>query len=232
MWKMQLLDEDHLLIKYAIEDVVTLKAHDPNSQMAFFVFYNIFDSKIIGVYNNSGNRKSEELLYLYENFCDSFRNVRQQYTSSPNNSEHVKLLHERFKRTLTVPKPSGQMESTKRLLAQLPIAAQSYSTSPYLDMSLFSFDDKWVSSLERPKACGEHPIKFFSRDSAIMKFRLYTGNQTKQAANTTASRRLVAFSFHPYEPFAVSVQRVPTVPTDYIANFHIRQVNMDAPLSE
>ena len=45
------------------------------------------------------------------------------------------------------------------MLAQLPISAQSYSSSPYLDLSLFSYDDKWVSAMERPKACGEHPIR-------------------------------------------------------------------------
>lgn len=45
------------------------------------------------------------------------------------------------------------------MLAQLPISAQSYSSSPYLDLSLFSYDDKWVSVMERPKACGEHPIR-------------------------------------------------------------------------
>ena len=55
---------------------------------------------------------------------------------------------------------SGHTEAVKRLLAQLPISAQSYSSSPYLDLSLFSYDDKWVSVMERPKACGDHPIRY------------------------------------------------------------------------
>lgn len=226
IWKMQLLDQDYLLLKYATEDVVTLRAHDPNAQFAFFVFYNIWTCTVEAVYNN----RSEELLFLYENFQNSFRNVRinsnHQHTSSSSNNVYVKLMHERFKRTLMVPKATGPAEATKRLLAQLPISAQSYSVSPYLDLSLWSFDDKWVSSLERPKACGEFPIRFFARDSGILKFRLHTGNQQKPTGNPSA-RRLVAFSFHPTEPFAVSVQRVPTTPTDYIANFHIRHVHMD-----
>jgi hypothetical protein len=25
---------------------------------------------------------------------------------------------------------------------------------------LFSYDDKWVSVMERPKACGDHPIRW------------------------------------------------------------------------
>lgn len=41
MWKMQLLDENHLLIKYASEDIVTLRVSDPNSNPSFFVVYNM-----------------------------------------------------------------------------------------------------------------------------------------------------------------------------------------------
>lgn len=52
----------------------------------------------------------------------------------------------------------GVVEATKRLLSQLPISAQSYSNSPYLDLSLFSYDDKWVSMLERPKGCTNYSI--------------------------------------------------------------------------
>lgn len=58
IWKMQLLDENLMLIKYASEAVVTLKAHEPNSQPAFFVFYNIWDCEILAIYDNT----SEDLL--------------------------------------------------------------------------------------------------------------------------------------------------------------------------
>ena len=116
----------------------------------------------------------------------------------------------------------GLAEATKRILAQLPISAQSYSSSPYLDLSLFSYDDKWVSAMERPKACAEFPIRFFARDSGLLKFRIYAG--VPQTQTPVGSRRLVAFTFHPTEPFAISVQRINS---DYIANFHIRHSNLD-----
>lgn len=58
IWKMQLLDENLLLIKYASEAVVTLKAQEPNSQPAYFVIYSIWDSTVLAVYDNT----SEELL--------------------------------------------------------------------------------------------------------------------------------------------------------------------------
>ena len=68
-------------------------------------------------------------------------------------------LHQRFRQTITSARFGGPIEATKRILAQLPISAQSFSASPYLDQALFSYDDHRVSVMERPKACGEVPIR-------------------------------------------------------------------------
>lgn len=65
-------------------------------------------------------------------------------------------------------------------------------------------------------ASGEYPIRFFGRDSGLLKFRIYPGLQDRR---TQPGRRLVAFTFHPFEPFAISVQRIDN---DYVVNFHIR----------
>ena len=62
--------------------------------------------------------------------------------------------------TLMMTRYGGYTEAMKRILAQLPISAQSYSSSPYLDLTLFSYDDKWVSVMERPKTCGDNPIRW------------------------------------------------------------------------
>jgi hypothetical protein len=50
--------------------------------------------------------------------------------------------------------------SHKMLLAQLPLSAQYYSSSPFLDLSLFSYDYKCESVMERHKSCGEHRIRY------------------------------------------------------------------------
>lgn len=219
IWKMQLLDEFHLLIKYASEEVVTFKASEPNSQPSFFVFYNMITTQVLAVFENT----SEEMLYLLENFCDYFRNARLQngslFLCSPSNNLYARLAQQRFKQTIVIARYGGYTEAIKRMLAQLPISAQSYSSSPYLDLSLFSYDDKWVSAMERPKACGEHPIrlKFYSRESGSLHFKIYAGLIGRSVP--PASRRLVAFTFHPSEPFAISVQRTNS---DYIVNFHVR----------
>lgn len=71
---------------------------------------------------------------------------------------YAKILQSRFKQTIISARGGGVIEATKRLLSQLPISAQSYSNSPYLDLSLFSYDDKWVSMLERPKGLWHHHV--------------------------------------------------------------------------
>ncbi|XP_043277563.1 DET1 homolog [Venturia canescens] len=219
MWKMQLLDTNHILVRYASEEVATLQASEPNAQPALLVVYDMVTAKVLAAYDNA----STQLLTLFENFSDFFRNARTstdcQYMCSPSNNIYARLMQQRFKQTIVSARYGGLTEATKRLLGQLPISAQSYSSSPYLDLSLFCYDDKWVSMMERPKACGEHPIRFYARDSCLLKFRMYAGMLGRSAP--VVARRLVAFTFHPTDPFAISVQRTNA---EYIVSFHVRHI--------
>lgn len=54
----------------------------------------------------------------------------------------------------------------------------------------------------------------------MLKFRIYAGSTAR--ASAPPARRLVAFTFHPTDPFAISVQRTNA---EYIVNFHIRYDN-------
>lgn len=159
MWKMQLLSENHLLIKYADEDAVTLRQSDPSSQPAIFVLYDLFSTSVLAVYSNT----SGSLLQTYEQLSDFFRNPvshpLSRDTSSISSCLRANDLHMKFKNTITNAKFGGQKEATRRLLGQLPISCQCLTSSPYLDMTLFSYDDKWVSAVERPKPCGDSPVK-------------------------------------------------------------------------
>ena len=242
MWKMQLLDEYHILIKYASEEVVTQRLQDGNSQISIFVVFNMETTEVLSVYENT----SDELLQHFENFCDFFRNTnfrgnrgssnyirsqnntlldyeggQHQVTSSPSNNVYANLLQQRFKQTIVSAKNGGLTEARKRVLAQLPISAQSYTGSPYLSLDLFSYDEKWVSVMERPKCCGEQPIQFYGRDCGLLKFRIFAGIVPANLRNApTNARRLVAFIFHPTDPFAISVQRTNL---EYVVNFHVRK---------
>ncbi len=159
LWKLQLMSEKMLLLKYADEDIVSMKQQDPASQPAIFAFYDIQSTEILGVYDNS----SEKLLRLFENYSDEFRapvsHPLSRDVSSLSNSRHARALHDKFKQTITSAKFGGHKEATRRLLGQIPVSSQCLSSSPYLDLSLFSYDDKWVSPIERPKHCGDNPIK-------------------------------------------------------------------------
>ena len=157
--KMQLLDEFHLLMKYSSEDVVTLRQSDLSLQPSLYVIYNIITTQILSVHENT----SKELLQIYEAHVDSFRapvsHPLCRGTSSLSNNPHSRALHMKFKQTITSAKYGGSMEATRRLLGQLPVCSQSFSNSPYLDLALFSYDDKWISPVERPKPCGDNPVK-------------------------------------------------------------------------
>lgn len=231
IWKMQMLDDQHFLLKYASEDVVTLRSPEPNLQISFFVVYNYVTTEVKSVYENT----SEELLDMFERYCDFFRNTNLNFddhrdlrfcsrTSSPSNNIHADLIQQRFKQTIVSARNGGVTEARKRVLAQLPINAQSYSSSPYLDLSLFSYEEKWVSVMERPKVCGDHPIQFYGRESGLLKFRLHPGNpghaRLLYPQQNSSRRPLVAITFHPTDPFAISVQKINM---DFVVNFHVRR---------
>lgn len=62
-----------------------------------------------------------------------------------------------------------------------------------------------------------YTCRFYARDSGLLKFKIYAGMLGKNPSPT--ARRLVAFTFHPSEPFAISVQRTNA---EYVVNFHVR----------
>lgn len=107
MWKMQLLDENHVMIKYASEDVVTLRISDPNSQPSFFVVYNMVSTDVVAVFENT----SERLLELFEYFCDMFRNAtlhcEAQFTCSSSSNMYARQIQQRFKQTIINAKFGG-----------------------------------------------------------------------------------------------------------------------------
>jgi de-etiolated-1 len=63
------------------------------------------------------------------------------------------------------------------------------------------------------------PLRFYARDSGLLKFRIYAG--VLGTSPPPSAKRLVAFTFHPTDPFAISVQRTNA---EYVVNFHIRHI--------
>ena len=165
--KVQLLGERHLLLKYANEKTITQKPSDSSPQNCLYVFYDIKTTEILSIHENT----SESFLKIYERHVDSFRypvaHPLCRDMSSLANNQHCRTLHEKFKKSIRCAKYGGSTEATRRLLGQLPVCSQSFSNSPYLDLALFYYDDKWISPLERPKPCGDTPIKLVTYIATI-----------------------------------------------------------------
>lgn len=202
----------------------------------YFVLYDMESTKIKNILRNT----SAQLLDVYENFQDYFSltvmdnvsNHTDCQTSSgnsfsfhtlPSNNIYARQILQRQIKNLS--KLNNNTDLTKCILSELPLNSQSYAYSPYLDHSLFSYDMKLISNFDRPKPIGDQTIKFNNRDTGRFSFRLYPG---KQMANPSSafyqhtSKRLVAFIWHPFEPFCISVQRATQ---EYNVNFHVYSKN-------
>ena len=161
LWRMQLIDGNHLLLKFAAEDVVSLKAPEPLSFPAFFVIYRICDGNVLSVFENT----SPQLLAIYEEQMDHFRHVALNpeplaaYSQSAANSIHAQVLHCKMKQMVVHARHGGHLEAVRRTLLCLPFASQCWSTSPYFDLNMFVYDEKWISPLERPRPSPDHTVK-------------------------------------------------------------------------
>ncbi|CAF0712505.1 unnamed protein product [Brachionus calyciflorus] len=203
-----------------------------NTVPFFFVLYDTKTATVMSVLKNT----SADMLKIYENLQDYFslatldgfsaENEQEPYGSSfnfhtlaSNNLYANELLARHIKMIL---KTNTTNEMTKCLLSQLPISSQSYTTTPYLDHSLYSYDEKLISNLERPKPIGDQIIKFNMRETGRLCFRLYPGlqmtNNQQNPQSHLTFKRLVAFIWHPREPFCISVQRASN---EYNVNFHV-----------
>nr|XP_027198550.1 uncharacterized protein LOC113792803 [Dermatophagoides pteronyssinus] len=234
MLKMQLLDEEHLLIKYEQEySLVTYNQHIINKYDAYnqtklwnlFVVYNWKTTEVLNIYP----QHSQTLLYAYENFCNNFRHPYGYYPCSPSNNYYARVAYEEFKRSIIENRNGNYNEAVRCILSLLPHHAQLLTPSPYLDLSLFSYDEKVIGSNEKPRHTSEVPIRFFNRDTGVLSFRMHTGQAFMQPQRFPPlhnhhpnNRRLIAFIFHPTDPFIISVQRYNS---QYLLHFHIRHFN-------
>lgn len=223
MWKMQLLDTEHLLIKYGCADHAGSRT-DSSGWMAFFVIYNFVDPKVVAVYENS----DIDFLKIYEDCADFFRQGAfdrpVHMMSTPGNCIWTRQQFRENQHRVTTARNGGIEQSVRRSLAVLPCRAQYYRESPYFDMSLFSYDEKAISHLDRLRHCSEFPAKFYSRLHGGVAFRIQAGAENPDLGRRRASKYLVNYIFHPYLPFAISVQHIIMQPgsSTSITNFHYR----------
>jgi de-etiolated-1 len=217
MWKMQLLDEQHVLIKFGALDSIVGRMVDFSTHSALFVVYNTQTTDIVGVFTNA----SEHLFSQFENFCDFFRasftGQPTVGTASTSNNEMVReQLRKQIRSLVGTNRVGNRGAAVKRALASLPVNPQLHHESPYLDQAMFSYDEKLISGVDRPKPCYDQPVRFHLRKGGQLRFKLSTGPPRSMAA-----KRFVSYVFHPVHPFAMSLQQAGSHPP--VVNIHFRQ---------
>lgn len=98
---------------------------------------------------------------------------------------------------------SLNVQAVRRVLTNLPASSQLLSPSPYLDLTLFQYDEKHMSAMVRPRVFQEQPLKFFARarsDRPRFKIQAMAGE-----AAPRFGRHFVAHHFHPYLPVVLCV---------------------------
>ena len=85
------------------------------------------------------------------------------------------------------------------------------------------FVDPPLLSLSPPPPPFPPISRFFTRNGGFLSFTLDTGLPVNTSQySLPPARRLVAYIFHPFEPFVISIQKTST--TDYVVCFHIRNI--------
>ena len=80
------------------------------------------------------------------------------------------------------------------------------SPSPYLKQNLFSFDEKYIESVEKMKPVSENPIKFFCRCCDSLSFGIPLRTAWDQFS-VVPNIKTANYIFHPNQPFALRLGR-------------------------
>lgn len=214
IWKVQFLDRHHLLIKFGSVDGAVSRTMDHHP--AFFAVYNMETTDIVAFYQNS----ADELYLLFEHFCDHFHSTSKHSLYTNFISSHSNNIHAREQLRSLRNKATSSSQFVKKMLASLPINSQSMSPSPYFDQSLYRFDEKLISAVDRHRQSTDHPIKFIlRRPPHTLRFKIKPG---PEGGNTDSrTKKISSFLFHPFLPFALSIQQ--TLFLQSAVNVHFRR---------
>ena len=91
--------------------------------------------------------------------------------------------------------------------AGLPVACQSFQSSPYLDQSLWQYDPRHTSPTLRTRPLHDQPLRFVSKASPQTRFRLHSYDVQPPTVNGRLPKSLMTLLYHPVEPFIVSIMQ-------------------------
>ncbi|KAJ3282010.1 acid phosphatase det1 [Borealophlyctis nickersoniae] len=187
MWRMQFLDDSHIMIKFgSLDNILGRTLESAASQISFFVIYSLETTAVLGVYENC----SETLLKMFQQW-DCFRGLPYddpvQFVTSPSNNQYAREAVAKHMHAVKKAKNGGAAQAIRRVLSALPINPQSFVDSPYFDHSLFSYDEKTINSCDRARPNPDFPIKFYDRRRGSLKFKL-DANPTPPVSTPAGTR--------------------------------------------
>ncbi|TPX44184.1 hypothetical protein SeLEV6574_g04662 [Synchytrium endobioticum] len=227
MWRVQFIDQHHLMIKMGnLEQVVGKNVEPTTTTSSFFVIYSLVTTQVIGIFDNA----SGSLLNALESW-DSLRGVPYsdpiQFVSSIANNDYARETVWKHMYAVKKARNGGAAQAIKRILSQLPMNPQSFVETPYFDQGLFSYDEKLINSSDRTRLLSDFPVKFYSRNTGVFKFRIDPlpvpfGVTPAAAPGRGMQKRYVQYVFHPTDPLILTSLINPGAPS--FINLHVRSV--------
>ncbi|VDO22645.1 Uncharacterized protein BM_BM12912 [Brugia malayi] len=206
MWQMQLVTPSIILIRFVNEEAF---AATPgiSSYPLLLVLMDWQRGHVLGAFD----RYSANFLKLIEKCQEELKYAHVSTNRFPCSIQHCQqalVAYQRMKDALTDARGGSDRETRRRIICQLPYSFSYIPVeTPYLDPSMFRFDDRLITLIERTKLSDSEVIRFFSRLTCLPLFEMNL-NQG----------RFVQLLFHPTDPFAISIDRTRGFGT---ATFHL-----------
>ncbi|VDM97853.1 unnamed protein product [Thelazia callipaeda] len=197
MWQMQLITPAIVLIRFVHEETFIATLGTGNYPL-LLVLMEWQTGIILGVYD----RYSTDFLKLLQNCQEEFRYPHVYNNRFPCTIQHCHaalMIYNRMKDALTNTSGGSDKETRRRIICGVPYSFTSVPVeTPYLDPSMFRFDDYLTAMVERAKLSDNEAInlRFFSRITNLPLFEMHLNEG-----------RAVQLLFHPTDPFAISMDR-------------------------
>ena len=210
----QFLNRHHILLRLSGIEGIASRTSDAAQQNAYFVVYDFVRAEVKGFFRNT----DEDFLKIVE------QNIAQ--LSLPAGAPpwvQLAAVCDGLRKRCSPDGAASSINTIKRALYSLPPSPMSYCCSPYLDPSIFQYDEKMISTADRPRPCAEHPVKFLLKSRpGILSFKLSPSFGTLGGSDGRG-KKLAAYIFHPVLPFVLSIVHGSSMSQrSHVVSFHVR----------
>ncbi|KXS22546.1 hypothetical protein M427DRAFT_50845 [Gonapodya prolifera JEL478] len=201
IWRCEWMDAATIVFKMGGVDAIG-KSDPPAAAPTFLLIFHLPTVSVVGFHESC----SPDLLDWYET-DDRWRRQatsRVNWCASMSNSDKARETVRKSMFGLWKAKNGGSQQAIKRALANLPHNPQAYSETPYWDQELFSYDEKSIGPLERPKVVVDFPLKWFNRVTGEHVFSIDPFPKP-YGIGPPRTKHYAVFIFHPTDPFCITV---------------------------